>query len=346
MGRQHLALAGIAAALFCGNAAADPVEDFYRGKTVTILVGFSTGGTYDATARLLARHMPQHMPGKPTMVVQNMTGAGGMSEVVHLYTNAVRDGTVIGMTPRAFAIAPFFNDQLHYDGRRFNALGSTSPEVAIAVTWYTSPVKKIDDAFTHEISVGATAYFDDTGTFPLMVTHLTPAKIRLVTGYPGGNDITAAMEKGELDARFAWSWGSIKSRARDWLDQKKINLILQMGAKPAPDLPDTPFIMNYVKNDRDRQAMELLMAPEAAAWPFAAPPDVPKERVTALRRAFDATMRDPAFITDAKKIDIEVEPMSGEEMQALINHVLSFDKSVVTRAQELVAPPQGAAKGK
>ena len=334
-----VAAVALAATLAGGPALADPVEDFYRGKTVTILVGFSTGGTYDATARLLARHMPQHMPGKPTMVVQNMTGAGGMSEVVHLYNSALRDGTVIGMTPRAFAIAPFFNDKLQYDGRRFNAIGSTSPEVAIAVTWHTVPVKKLDDAFTRQITVGATAYFDDTGTFPLMVQHLTKARIKLVTGYTGGNEITAALEKGEVDARFAWSWGSIKSRARDWLDQKKINLILQMGAKPARDLPDTPFIMDYVKNERDHNAMELLMAPEAAAWPFITPPAVPKDRVEALRKAFDATMKDAAFVGDAKKIDIEVEPMTGVQMDALVNRVLSFDKSVVARAQDLVKTP-------
>jgi tripartite-type tricarboxylate transporter receptor subunit TctC len=340
MGRSAFALAAILASWGPIAAQADPIEDFYRGKTVTLLVGFSTGGTYDATARLLARHMPGHMPGKPSMVVQNMTGAGGMSEVVHLYNSALRDGSVIGMPPRAFAIAPFFNDKLTYDARKFNALGSTSPEVAIAVTWHTVPVKRLDDAFTHEISVGATAYFDDTGTFPLMVQKLTGAKLRLVTGYPGGNDITAAMEKGEVDARFAWSWGSMKSRAHDWIDQKKINLILQMGVAKAPDLPNTPFIMDYVKTERDHNAMELLMAPEAAAWPFITPPDVPKERVAALRKAFDATMKDPAFVADAKKIDIEVEPMGAEQMEALINRVLSFDKSVVARAQDLVKPPQ------
>ncbi len=172
-----------------------------------------------------------------------------------------------------------------------------------------------------------------------MTAKLTGAKIRLVTGYPGGNDITAAMEKGEVDARFGWSWGSVKSRARNWLQDKTINIILQMGVRKAPDLPNTPFIMDYAKSERDKQAMELLMAPQAFAWPFVTPPDVPADRVAALRRAFDATMKDPAFIADAKKIDIEVDAMTGEEMQKLITRILTFDKSVIARAQDLVKPP-------
>jgi tripartite-type tricarboxylate transporter receptor subunit TctC len=334
-----LAFATSSAVLIGGAAQADPVEDFYRGKTITLIVGFSPGGTYDATARLLAKDMPEHMPGKPAMVVQNLLGAGAINAVLHLYNSAPRDGTVIGMPPRGYATAPFFNDQLKYDARRFNALGSTTSEVAAAVTWHTVPVKRIEDAFTREITVGATAYFDDTGTLPLMTQHLTGAKIRLVTGYPGGNDITTAMEKGEVDARFGWSWGSVKSRARKWLDDKTINVILQMGVKKAPDLPDTPFIMDYAKTDRDKKAMELLMAPQAFAWPFVTPPEVPADRLAALRRAFDATMKDPSFIADAKKIDIEVDAMTGEAMQALIERVLSFDQAVIARAQELVKPP-------
>jgi tripartite-type tricarboxylate transporter receptor subunit TctC len=335
-----LASALTLAALAAGPARADAVEDFYRGKTVTVIVGVSPGGTYDATARLLARHMSAHMPGKPTMVVQNLLGAGGTSAVIHLYNTAVRDGTVIGMPPRNFPIAPYFNPQLKYDGRRFNALGSTTSEVAVAVVWHTVPVKKFEDVFTREISVGATGFLDDTGQLALVTKNLTGAKIRLVTGYPGGNDISAAMEKGEVDARFGWSWGSVKSRARNWLDDKLITILLQMGLKKAKDLPDTPFIMDYAKTERDKQAMELLLAPQGFAWPFVAPPDVPKERVAALRKAFDETMKDPAFVADAKKLDIEVDPMNGEEMQALINRVLSFDKPVIERAQELVKPPK------
>jgi tripartite-type tricarboxylate transporter receptor subunit TctC len=335
----RLALGLVMAASLTRVVHAQSVEDFYRGKTITIIVGVSPGGTYDATARLLAKSMGDHMPGKPTMVVQNLLGAGGTSAVIHLYNAAARDGTIIGMPPRNFPIAPYFNAQLKYDGRRFNAIGSTTSEVAVAVTWHTVPVKSLEDAFTREISVGATAYLDDTGVLALLTKNLTKAKIRLVTGYPGGNDISAAMEKGEVDARFGWSWGSVKSRARDWLADKKINIILQMGVRKAPDLPNTPFIMDYAETARDRQAMELLMAPQAFAWPFVTPPDVPADRVNALRRAFDATMKDKSFVADAKKIDIEVDPLSGEAMQELINRVLSFDQSVVGRAQELVKPP-------
>jgi tripartite-type tricarboxylate transporter receptor subunit TctC len=321
------------------SAYGQSVAEFYHGKTIAIVVGAAPGGTYDATARLVAKTMSEHMPGKPTMVVQSMVGAGSTRAVIHLYNTAPRDGTVIGMPSRNFAIAPYFNPQLHYDGRRFIAIGSTGPEVSVAVTWHSVPVARLEDTFTREISVGATALADDTGALALMTRNLTGAKLRLVTGYPGGNEITAAMEKGEVEGRFGWSWGSLKSRARDWLTDKKITLILQMGMARASDLPDTPLIMDYAKTAIDMQALQLLMGPQAFAWPFVAPPEVPSDRVTALRRAFDATMKDPAFIADARKIDIEVDGLSGEAMQQLMDRILSFDPPVIARALELVRPP-------
>jgi tripartite-type tricarboxylate transporter receptor subunit TctC len=340
--RRQIACAGLSllAGLLLGFAAdGQTVEEFYRGKTVAIIVGAAPGGTYDAIARLLAKTMGEHVPGRPVFVVQSMLGAGSVRAVTHLYNNAARDGTVIGMPSRSFAIAPTFNPQLHYDAKRFNAIGSTSPEVSVAVTWHTVPVRRLEDCLTREISVGATAFSDDTGSLALMTKALTGARIRIVTGYPGGNDITAAMEKGEIDGRFGWSWGSLKSRARDWLVEKKITLILQMGLHRAPDLPDLPLIMDYAADASDRQALELLLGPQAFAWPVVAPPGVPAERVTALRRAFDATMRDPVFIADARKLDIEVDPLTGEAMQALIARILDFDPSVVARAQALIRPP-------
>jgi tripartite-type tricarboxylate transporter receptor subunit TctC len=320
------------------TASADPIEEFYRGKTISIIVGAAPGGTYDAIARLIARTMGSHVKGKPSMVVQNMIGAGSARAVTHLYNVAARDGTVLGMPSRSFATSPFFNPELKYDGRRFNAIGSTSPEVSVGVTWHTVPVARLEDAFTHEISVGATAVADDAGVMALLTRNLTGARLKLVTGYPGGNDITAAMEKGEVDARFGWSWGSLKSRAHDWLDQKKIHVILQMALEKAPDLPAVPFIMDYAKTESDRQALELLMGPQAFAWPLVAPPEVPEVRIAALRAAFDQTMRDPDFLSDAKKLAIEVNPMPGARMQSLMGRILSFDAPVIERARELVKP--------
>ena len=322
---------------------AQSVESFYKGKSITILIGYAAGGTYDATARLLARHMGRHIPGEPTFVPQTMAGSGSVKAILHTYSVAPRDGTALAMIARSYPIDPLFNPQAEkYDPAMFNPIGSSSTEVSTAAIWHTSPVKSMNDLLKPgaSITTGATGMTDDTGRFPQLTKALTGANIKIVTGYPGGNDVTAAMEKGEVDARFGWSWGSVKSRSKQWLDEKKINVILQMALKKAPDLPDTPFIMDYTKSELDRQALELIFAPQAFAWPLIAPPDVPADRLTALRRAFDATMRDEKFIAEAQKLAIEVDPVTGEEMQVTIKRILSFPATAVERAQALTAPPR------
>jgi tripartite-type tricarboxylate transporter receptor subunit TctC len=336
------ALLGLAAALLPGRAFADPtVEEFYRSKTLLLIVGYSPGGLYDITARLLARHLGEHVPGKPTVVVSNSPGAGSITALLHLYNTAPRDGSVIGMVARSYPIDPLFNPAARkYDPLRFNPIGATSPEVSVAVTWHTAPVKTFDDLRTTAASFGATGLLDDTGRFAVLAKNLAGAKVKLVLGYPGGNDVTNAMEKGEVDGRFGWSWGSIKSRARAWLDDRKINIILQQGLKKAADLPDTPFILDYAKSDRDRRALELIFAPQSFAWPFIAPPDVPADRLAALRQAFDATMKDQGFMAEAEKLNIEIDPIGGEEMAALIRRILSFDADTVARADALTTQPR------
>jgi tripartite-type tricarboxylate transporter receptor subunit TctC len=321
--------------------AAPSVEEFYRGKNVTIIVGYSPGGLYDITARLVARHYGPHIPGSPTIIVENSPGAGSVTTLLHLYNTAPHDGTVIGVVARSYPIDPLFNPAARkYDPLRFNPIGATSPEVSVAVTWYTSAIKTFDDLLKQSATFGGTGLLDDTGRFGLVAKNLTGAKVELVLGYPGGNDVTNAMEKGEVDGRFGWSWGSIKARARPWLEGKKINIILQQAIKKAPDLPDTPFIMDYAKSEADRKALDLVFAPQAFAWPFIAPPDVPAERLAALRDAFDATMQDKDFLADAGKLNVEIDPMGGVEMAALIKRILSYDRTVVERADALTKQPR------
>jgi tripartite-type tricarboxylate transporter receptor subunit TctC len=280
--------------------------------------------------------MGRHIPGAPTMVPQNMPGSGSIKTILHLYKVAPKDGTALGVVARSYPIDPIFRPTKEkYDPTKFEPIGSTSPEVSVAVTWYTSKVKTFNDLFTHEITVGATGMTDDTGRFPLLAKKLTGAKLKIVTGYPGGNNVTQAMEKGEVEGRFGWSWGSIKVRSRDWLRDKKINIILQMAVKKAADLPKVPFIMDYAKTDLDKQALELLFAPQAAAWPLIAPPGIPADRLAALRKAFMDTMKDPKFVAEAEKLHIELDPMGGEEMSANIKRILSFPEKVVDRAKYL-----------
>ncbi len=315
-------------------------QDFYQGKTISIIVGFSPGGNYDLTARVLSRHIGSHIPGKPTVIVQNMTGAGGTTAVLHLYNRAVRDGTVIGMPHRNYAIAPLANDQLRYDGRQLIAIGSTTNEVQIGVVWHEAAVSGIDDLKAREISVGITSFYDAIGSQALMAKFLTGAKLKMVSGYPGGNEISMAMERREVDAQFGMSLGVLKTRLKNWLEQNKINIILQSGLEKSPELPDVPFIMDYAKNALDRKALELLLASNAFAWPFVAPPGVPADRIKILRHAFDATMKDPNFLTAAKQARLEVNPLGGEAMQTMIERILGYDASVVARSNEMVAPPR------
>jgi len=324
-----LALAGSA-------NAQTPEPSFFAGKNMTVLIGYAAGGTYDATARLVARHMTKHIPGNPNMLPQNLPGSGGIKTILNLYSVAPRDGTTLGMLSRSYPIEPVFNPQTaKYDPKRFNPIGSTSNEVSVAVVWHTRGINSINQLMTQEITTGATGVTDDTGRFPTLLRNLTGAKVKLVTGYPGGNDVTMAMEKGEVDARFGWSWGSLKSRSRSWIDEKKVNIIVQMAMEKAADLPDVPLIMDFAKTELDRKALELLFAPQVMAWPLVAPPDVPADRVATLRKAFAATMKDTDFLADAKKLNIDVEPVPGELMQTLVARVSDFERAVVDRALEL-----------
>ena len=334
--KRALAVVLCGSALAAGHAARAEETSFYAGKTITVLIGYAAGGTYDATARLLARHMGKHIPGHPNIVAENLPGSGGIKTILHLYEVAPRDGTMLGMLARSYPIEPAFNpSQAKYDPRRFNPIGSTSQEVSVGVVWHTHGVKTIQDIMATPITVGATGATDDTGRFAALFKKLTGANIKIVTGYPGGNDVTMAMEKGEVDGRFGWSWGSLKSRAKNWLDEKKINLIVQMAVQKAPDLPDTPLIMDLAKTELDRQALEMVFSPQTTAWPLVAPPAVPADRVAILRRAFDETLKDPAFLAEAEKMRIDVGPVSGEEMQKIVARIGGFDKSVIDEAIRL-----------
>jgi tripartite-type tricarboxylate transporter receptor subunit TctC len=334
-----------AAALCLGALAANfpaaraDEADYFAGKTITVLIGYAAGGTYDATARLLARHMARHIPGNPNIVPQNLPGSGGIKTILNLYSVAPHDGTTLGMLSRAYSIEPSFNPQMaKYDPTRFIAIGSTSQEVSVGVVWHTRGIKSLDDLQKTEITTGATGTTDDTGRYPILLRNLTGAKVKVVTGYPGGNDVTMAMERGEVDARFGWSWGSLKSRSKSWLDDKTITILVQMALEKAPDLPEVPLIMDFAKTDIDKKALEFLFSPLVSAWPLIAPPNVPPERIAILRRAFDATMNDPAFLSDAEKLHIDIEPVSGERIQKLVERVGKFERSAIDRALQLTEP--------
>src|SRR5262249_10557285 len=278
------------AAPLASPAPAQLVADFYRGKTITLLIGYTSGGGYDLYARVLARHMGRHILGNPTIVPQNMPGAGSLRVAGFLYSAAPKDGTTFGMFGRGIAIEPLIGASgAQFDARRFTWLGSGSDQVSLCASWHMSQVKTWDDMLKTPFTVGGEGPGSDPDVFAIMLKNLLGVKLKLVSGYPGGPEINLAVERGELDARCGWAWSSIKITKPDWLAEKKINLLVQMALKKSADLPDVPLVMDQARSERERLILRLMLSRQAMGWPFIAPPDLPAERATALRQAFDDT---------------------------------------------------------
>jgi tripartite-type tricarboxylate transporter receptor subunit TctC len=328
------AAALLAAAAATAYAQADPVAEFYRGKTVNVLIGVGVGGEYDLQARLVARHIGKHIPGNPAVVPQNMTGAGGLKMTNYLATIAARDGTNIGMIANSFPAAQTAGlAGVQFDAAQMRWLGTIAPVVETLAVWHTTGVKSIDDVRKRETVIGATGRGAITYTYPTLLNELLGTKFKIVTGYPGGNQINLAMERGEVEARNN-TWSSWKSTRRAWLDEKKITIIAQAGPRAA-DL-DAPSVEAMAANADDKALIELVMSGTQLGRPLAMTPGVPEERVKALRAAFDATMKDPEFLAEAAKLNFEVAPVSGEAMQTIVAKVLATPKPVAARAKALL----------
>jgi len=309
-------------------ARADSVEDFYRGRTITILVGFSAGGGYDLYARLLGRHIGRHIPGNPSVTVQNMPGAGSLKATQNVYGVAPKDGLTLATVSRGMLTDPLLG-AANFDPARLTWLGSITSETSVCATWKTSAVKTWDDMLQREFSLGSNALGDDTANFALIIRNVFGAKMKLVTGYPGGNDVNLAMERGEVDGRCGWSWSSLKSQKR-WLPN--VNLLVQFNLEKNPDLPNVPRALERAKDEEQRQVLRLLIAGQYVGRPFFTTPDVPADRKAALRAAFDATMKDPEFLAEAAKSDMEITPISGAPIDAFIADIYRTPKDVVAKA--------------
>jgi tripartite-type tricarboxylate transporter receptor subunit TctC len=313
---------------------AQSVADFYRGKTIQLLIGFTAGGNYDLSSRTLARHMGRHIPGNPNIVPQNSPGAGSLRLANLLYNVAPKDGTTIGMVGRGISMEPLLGtDAAKFDSRRFTWIGSVSNETSVCVAWRTSKIKSWSDMLSTPFTVGGQGPGSDDDMFTNMLRNLFSVKARLVAGYPGGNQINLAMERGEIDARCGWSWGAVKTTRYSWVTNKDINLLLQISLQKATDLPDVPLLMDQAMSDRNRQILQAILSRQQMAWPFTAPPGLPKDRADALRAAFDATMRDPEYLAEAKKRGLEVHPMSGTEIDTLIAGLYATPPDVVAAAK-------------
>ena len=329
---------GLAAALVLATgtfARADAVADFYRGKSVNVLIGVAAGGEYDLHARIVSRYIGKYIPGNPAIVPQNMTGAGGLRMANFLYEVAARDGTNIGMLANTFpAMQAAGVKGVMFDAGKFQWIGSICPTVETMAVWKTTGVKSIEDARQKEVIAGATGRGAITYMFPAMLNEFAGTKFKIVTGYPGGNDVNLAMERGEVGARNN-TWSSWKVTKPAWLSNKDISILVQAGPK-ASDLPGVPSIEDVIPDPDNRKIVELLVSGTRLGRPLATTPGVPEERVKALRDAFDAVMKDPDFLKEVAQSNIEVDPVRGVDMQTIVANVLATPKHLAERARDLI----------
>lgn len=340
-----------AAAIFAlaDPAAAETVAEFYRGKTVRIIVGYGPGSGYDAYARLLERHIAKHIPGTPEVITQNMDGAGSMRAANYLYNAAPKDGTAFGLISRSVAPVPIIggpgSDGAKFDSSKFTWLGSLNNEVSVAAAWHTTGIKTIEDAKERELLIGATAFgLDDSTVFPAVTNALFGTKFKWVLGYRGGTDLNLAMERGETFGRVGWSWSSIKTVNAEWLRDNKINVLLQLSLAKHPDLPNVPLVMDLARNERERRALELIFSRQAMGRPFLAPPDLPPERAKALRAAFWAAANDPALMAEADRMKLEVNPVSAEDVDALVARMYKAPPDVIDLVKRILPQPESGTK--
>jgi tripartite-type tricarboxylate transporter receptor subunit TctC len=333
----RVALVGVCLAATPGDAGAEAVADFYRGKTITLSVGYSSGGAYDGVARILARHMRPYIPGNPAIIVKNAPGAGTLSLTNQLYNVAARDGTQFGIIARGMAMEPLIGQSnTKFDSTKFTWIGSAANEVSMCVTLEGSAVKTWDDALIKPFTVAGNGSGSDPDVFANLLRSLFGVKNRLISGYPGTAEISLAMERGEVDGRCGWSWTSIKAEKAAWLAEKKLNLILQLALEKARDLPNVPLIVDKAQTEAQRQILKLIFSRQTMGRPFVAPPAIPADRRDALRAAFDQTMKDPGFLTDAEKSRIEINPVAGVAIDDLVKDLYRTPPGVVAEARKAV----------
>lgn len=329
---------GLLAIALPAAAQQDDVASFYAGKTVRIVVGVGVGSGYDINARVIARHIGNHIPGKPQIVVQNQPGAGSLTMTHTLYANGPKDGTAIGASHQGLTGAPLLTPEaVRFDPNKINWLGSSNRETQITYSWHTVPIRTIDDIRTRKFVVGSQAPGSSQNDFPVALNKLFGLNFSVVNGYESTAKIHLAMESGEVHGIAAVNWSSLLSLQPKWIEEKKVNLIGQFAMRPHKDLAKVPMWLDLAKTEADKQAMQLLLSRLETGRPFFLPPDVPAARVTALRRAFDATMKDPAFLAEAEKSKLEVDPMTGEELAQFVAKLAATPPDVVKRVKDSMA---------
>lgn len=330
---------GIAVAAFAAAGAAahaDSVSDFYKGKNIDLVISTTTGGGYDAYARVLARHMPAHVPGKPEITPRNMPGAGGIKAANYMFAAAPKDGTVFATVQNPVPFQPLLGvKQAMYDATKFDWVGSANTEVGLVFVWKTSTVKSFDDLLNRQVTVAGTGGGSSTDFYYRLLNASVHTKLKSITGYPGSTESFLALERGEVEGFFLF-WSTEKSQYAQRLANGDIRNIVQFSIEKSPDLPNIPFAPDYIKNAKDRQAFDLAVAPLGIGRPYFAPEGLPADRIKALRDAFMATMKDPAFLAEAARLKLQISGVkSGEQVSDFIKRIYQTPKDVVAEVAKI-----------
>jgi len=320
-------------------ASAQTVADFYRGKQITLLIASGAAGGYDTYARIFARHVGRHIPGEPAIAPKNVPAAGGLTAANALYAVSARDGLTLGALTNGVAMDPLFgNPGARFDAQKFNWIGSIGKLQNICATWIDSPIKSIDAAKTREVVVAAAGATSNTAIVPRVLNAVLGTRFKVVAGYDPGAGLNLALEGGEVEGICGLSWSTLKASRPDWIREQKLNVILQVAIDRLPELGAVPSALDLVADPAGRQVLQLILLRQEMGRPLAAPPDVPAERVAALRAAFAATMTDREFLADATRYQMEIEPLTGEEVGKLLGRAYAAPRDIVARAGALVEP--------
>jgi tripartite-type tricarboxylate transporter receptor subunit TctC len=318
-------------------APADAQTPFYRGKQINMIIASGAGGGYDTYARTLARHMAKHIPGNPTIVPRNLPGAGGLIAANTLYNSSAADGLTFAALTNGSAMDPLFGERAaRFDAQKLNWIGSIGKLDNICITWQGRPITRFDQAKTREVAVSASGAGGNSSIVPRILNQFLGTKFKVIGGYTEGSGTTLALERGEVDGVCGLSYSTLKTMHPDWFRDRKVNVIVQIGLQKVRDLPDVPNALDLIPNAEDKQVLELILVRQEMGRPFALPPNVPADRVAVLRAAFEATLKDPAFIADAAKVQMDIDPLTGAQIQDLLKTAYSAPRPIVQRAAQLV----------
>ena len=321
---------GLLAAIVAAPAGAQTPAEFYKGKSLRLIVPAAAGDSYDTEGRLIARHLSKYIPGNPAIVPENMPGASGRNAASYIANVAPKDGTVLALVQQSVVLAQAMRQTgVNFDSAKLNWIGTPSAPISVLAVWDSAGVRTIEDAKRKEVTIGATTTAGNNFVYPKLLKELVGAKFKIITGYPGGTPIDIAMERGEVQGRGSNPWNNYKLAHPHWIAEGKLIALVQMSANRHPELPNVPRLIDLAPNEDARQIFELMSVAADIGRPMVTSPGVPADRVQALREAFAATMQDAEFRKEAEKLSVDIDPTIGADLQQLVEKVLATPQSAI-----------------